>query len=96
LLFNEIVVNSQQIIYKGRDATPTPLTESDLVDIEDHYIEEDQEKVDSLWDILVDEVERKKFQSIKEAKLSSYFEVPDLDDIMVEVRFCHDLILDST
>lgn len=74
-----------QIVFQGRDATPQPLTEFDLVDIEEKYDEDDKKKrTDSLWDALVKEVTRKKFSSFIDP--SVYYRIPDMDDMTAEVK----------
>lgn len=69
--------------------TPKALTESDLVDIEEKY-EEDAKK--SLWDDLIQSVNARKFSSFRKSDPGDHLNVPDLDDIMADVRVAQLLI----
>lgn len=71
----------------GRDATPTPLTETDLTDVEEQYAEVKQKRTESLWDALVESIEKKRFSSVSKLASDPNAEslVPDLDDICNEV-----------
>ena len=86
-LFDRLA-NLFQISHNGRDATPQPLTQSDLIDIEEKFDEDQRNKrTDSLWDTLVEEVTRKKFPTFVDTAVdpSVYYKVPDMDDITAEV-----------
>lgn len=83
-LFSQI----KQISYNGRVATPRPLTESDLIDIEESYSEEERkQRTDSLWDTLVDHFVKKKLPSFDEPLIDTKIVeiIPDMDDITAEV-----------
>lgn len=82
------LINLFQIIHKGRDATPKALAVTDLLDIEEQYKEDEHKKrSESLWDALVDKVERNRFSSFVDASdPDAYSKVPDMDDITADVR----------
>lgn len=77
-----------QILHKGRDATPQFLTETDLVDVEEQlHNAGDKKRSTSIWDALVEEVEKKTFTSIADSEggQSVHFQITDMDDITAEV-----------
>lgn len=82
------LINLFQIIHKGRDATPQPLTVTDLTDLEEQYEDDEHKKrSESLWDALVDEVVQNRFSSFVDASdPDAYSKVPDMDDITADVR----------
>lgn len=69
------------VTYKGRDATPKPLTKSDILDDEGTFTEDSENQID--FETLVEEVHGKKFSVMDKA---SYSLTPDLDDIIKHVR----------
>lgn len=86
---NVCLINLFQIHFNGRDATPQPLTQSDLIDIEEKYEEDDKKKrADSLWDALVEEVTKNKFLSSIASSVGPGFfhQIPDMEDITAEVK----------
>lgn len=76
-------------MHNGRDATPKPLTVTDLVDIEETYAEEaKQKRTESLWDSLTEHVGQRRVPSVFQSPFdpNTYFKIPDMDEITAEVR----------
>jgi hypothetical protein len=63
------------------------LTETDLLDLEDNYDEQEKKKADTNWDNLLQQIGRKNVVEF-EAKgdPGAYLEVVDMDDITAEVN----------
>lgn len=74
--------------------TPKPLTETDLIDVEEQYSEDAKKRSDSLWDVLIANIGEKKFESVADlADSSAYLNIPDMDDITTEVNLKATLIV---
>lgn len=77
-----------QILHGMRDATPSQLTESDLLDIEETYLENEREdRANSLWDVLIEKAWKPRvprFTVYEDANI--LFEIADLDEITEEVN----------
>ncbi|XP_070500977.1 dynein axonemal intermediate chain 4-like [Chironomus tepperi] len=88
-IYNVLKLRKQIVIrHNGRNATPHPLTESDLIDVEESYTEEDRrQRTESLWDTLVDHFVRTRIPSFNEPLIEARISeiLPDMDDITAEV-----------
>lgn len=64
------------------------MTESDLVDIEENFAEDEKkQRAESLWDALIEKVWKPKAPRFTIYKNSSVlFDITDLDDVAGEVR----------